>query len=133
MTLRGFDPNEVIEFIPETDNNALSDNPCVVGVHFVSYAKQLKYSRLITFRTKNVNNVAKAVEATHGVQKKQFMDNVVFINNFEVKINGEYKEVGEDRELIEYFYDHEDTELIEEIVKTMDSKSKLTEKQVKNS
>jgi hypothetical protein len=133
MALRGFDPDEVIEFIPEYANNSNSDNPVIVGTKFVSYAKQKHYGRLIAYRTKNLNNVAKVLEGQHGVQRKQFLDNIVFIKNYEIVKNGEPLEVGDNRERIEHFYDHEDSELIEEIITTMESKSKLTEKQRKNS
>ncbi len=122
MALVGFDKDEIIDYVPECDGNRDSDDPCVVRLKFVPYSKVSMYARMIEAQTKGKMN--KYAEVTQTIQKKQFMNSVESISGYVVS----KKEVTTPEE----FYETADTELVLEIVKAMESQSKLDEGQRKN-
>lgn len=125
MALISFDPDTIIDYIPACGGNRDSDDPCVVKLRFVPYSKVQHYSRVLAARTKSVTDPSRVVEITQGVQKKQFCDSMESIHGYYV---GE-KEVTDPEE----FYRTADTELVLEVVRAMESQSKLSESQRKNS
>jgi len=124
MAIISFDPDGIIEYMPAYGGNRDSEDPCVVGIRFVSYSKIQHYSRVISAKTKGVTDPSKITEVTQGIQRKQFVENVENIVGYFVGS----KEVTEPGE----FYDTADTDLVLEIIQAMESVVKLTEGQVKN-
>ena len=125
MGLKGFDKDEVIDFVPEYGGNREDKDPTIVRLKFVPYSKVQHYARVIASRSKDAKSSAKLAEITQGVQLKQFVECVEGIENF--SING--REVTDPAE----FYDTADTELVIEIIRAMENQNKLTEGQRKNS
>ncbi len=124
MAIISFDKDAVVDYIPAYGGNRDSDDPCVVKMKFVPYSRVQDYSRLIVARTKGINDPLRATEVTQSVQRKQFVDNIEAVHNYFV---GEEEVVDAGR-----VYDTADTEFIIEIIRAMESHSKLTEGQVKN-
>ena len=124
MAIISFDKDTPIEYIPEYGGNRNSDDPCVVTLKFVPYSKVQVYSKLIAEKSRKINDSSKTSEVVREVQKKQFVDSVEKVSGFFVS-SKEVIDAGE-------FYDCADTELIIEILKAMESASKLSEGQRKN-
>ncbi len=124
MAIISFDPHRVVDYIPEYNGNRESDNPCVVRLRFVPYARVQHYSRILAGRTSGVSDPLRITEITQEVQKRQFVENVEEILNYYV---GE-REVRDPEE----FYETADTDLVVEIIKAMESHARLTEGQRKN-
>lgn len=125
MAIISFDKDTLIDYIPEYGGNRDSIDPCIVRLKFVPYSRVQHYSRLISARGKGVLEASKITEITQQVQKKQFMDSVDSIESYYVG----------DREITDpaEFYETADTDLVIEIIKAMESHSKLSEGQRKNS
>ncbi len=124
MAIISFERDTVVDYILEYGGNRDSEDPCVVSLRFVPYSRVQHYARIIAARTKGVMDHARITEITQGVQKKQFVENVESISNYYV---GE-REVTDAGEL----YETADTDLILEIIKAMESASRLTQGQIKN-
>ncbi len=124
MAIISFDPDTIIDYLPEYGGNRDSVDPCVVRLRFVPYSRMHHYSRLISARTRGENDQSKVVEVAHSIQKKQFIENVESISGYFV----EEREVTGAEEL----YETADTKLVLEIIKAMESHSRLTEGQRKN-
>lgn len=119
MALKGFDRDEIIDYVPEYSNNRDSDDPCIVRLKFVSFAKVQGYAREIDARVKNKgSNVTKITQA---IQKKQFTESVESISGYFIQD----KEVTSAEE----FYETADTDLVLEVCRAMESQSKLNEGQ----
>lgn len=125
MAIISFDPDAIIDYVPAYGGNRESSTPCVVRTRFVPYSRVQHYSRMIAARAKGVSDPAKVTEVTHEVQKKQFTDTVESVVNYFV---GD-REVTDPAE----FYDTADTDLVMEIIRAMESQSRLTGGQRKNS
>lgn len=123
MAIISFSKDTLVDYVPEYGGNRQSDDPCVVRLRFVPYSKVQEYSRQIQARAKG--DVAKAIDAAQGVQKKQFVENVESVSKYYVA----GKEVTDPAE----FYETADTELVLEIIRATESSAKLTEGQRKNS
>ena len=119
MALKGFDRDEIIEYVPEYSNNRDSDDPCIVRLKFVSFARVQGYAREINARVQNKgSNVTKVTQA---IQKKQFVESVQSVSGYFIQ----------DKEVTgaEEFYETADTDLILEVCRAMESQSKLDEGQ----
>ncbi len=125
MAIISFDRDECVDYVPAYSGNRDSEDPCIVRLRFVPYSRVQYYSRIIAARTKGITDPAKVAERTQGVQKKQFVDNVEDIESYFVGVR-EVTEPGE-------FYDTADTDLVIEVIQAMESQSKLSEGQRKNS
>lgn len=131
MARTGFDPNEVIEWIPPGEE--VDNKPFTVLMTHVSYKMVQKYSKMIAARvaaqSKGMRDMARLTEvrtaAEEEVQKIQFCENVKGIKNYFVQ-GREIIDAGE-------FYDKADTADVTEIIQVMESSAKLSEGQVKNS
>ncbi|HHL40893.1 MAG TPA: hypothetical protein ENJ37_10340 [Deltaproteobacteria bacterium] len=124
MAIISFDPDTIIEYVPEYGGNRDSDEPCVVRLRFVPYSRVQHYSRILAARTGGVSDPLKAAEAGQAVQRRQFVENVEQVSGY--YIGG--REVTDPAE----FYDTADTELVLEIVAAMESQARLSEGQRKN-
>lgn len=124
MAIISFDKESVIDYIPEYGGNRDSMDPCIVSLRFVPYSRVQDYSRLLAARTRGVSDPVKVAELTQHIQKKQFVENVENVRGYYV---GEAKvtEPGE-------FFDTADTDLVLEVIRAMESASRLTEGQRKN-
>lgn len=127
MAIISFDPDVVVDYVPEYAGNRNSADPCIVSLKFVPYSRVQHYARLIAARGKGSGagvDQAKITEISQEIQKKQFVESVA-------KVSGYY--IGE-REVTEpdEFYDTADTELVIEIIKAMESQQRLSEGQRKN-
>lgn len=125
MAIVSFSKNKLIDYVPEYAGNRDSADPCIVQIKYVPFSKVQDYGRIITTRAKGVNDPIKLKEIYQEIQKRQFCENVEGVINYLV----------DDREVkdAETFYETADTELIIEIIKAMESMSKLSEGQRKNS
>lgn len=124
MAIVSFDREAVTDYLPKYSGNRDSDDPCIVRLKFVPYSRVQHYSRVLAARTKGTTNPSKITEVGQAVQKKQFIESVEAVSGYYV---GE-REVTEPGE----FYETADTELVIEIIRAMESASKLTEGQRKN-
>ncbi len=124
MAIISFDPDTIIDYMPEYGGNRDSVDPCVVRLKFVPYSRMHEYSRQISALTRGLTNQSKVAEAAQSIQKKQFVENVESVSGYFV----EAREVTG----AEVFYETADTELVLEIIKAMESHSRLTEGQRKN-
>ena len=124
MAIISFDKDTLVDYIPEYGGNRNSADPCVVRLKYVPYSRVQHYSRMIAARAKGLSDPQKMTDVSQQVQRSQFVDNVD-------SISGYY--VGE-REVISpaEFYDTADTDLVIEVIKAMESHSRLTEGQRKN-
>lgn len=125
MAIISFDKDAIIEYVPAYGGNRESDNPCVVRLKFVPYSRVQHYAKILSARAKNLNDASKMAEAGQEIQKKQFTESVEAVSGYFI---GE-KEITDPSE----FYNTADTELIIEIIRAMESQSKLSEGQRKNS
>ena len=125
MAIISFDPEDIIDYIPEFGGNQDSDDPCIVRLRFVSHARIQHYGRIIASKIKGTSDPVKINERTEGVQRKQFVENVDSISGYIIK----GKEITDPGEV----YDTADATLIFELIRAMESASKLSEGQVKNS
>jgi hypothetical protein len=124
MAIISFDPDSVVDYIPEYGGNRDSDDPCVVSLKFVPFSKVQHYTRIASARANGVSDKSKIAEITQSIQKKQFTENVETVAGYYV----ESREVTDPEE----FYDTADTDLVLEVIRAMESHSRLTEGQRKN-
>ena len=124
MAITSFDPDTLIDYVPNYAGNRGSDDPCLVSLKFVPYARVQHYARLIAAKQKGSADATKLTEVSQEIQKKQFVESVDKISGFFI---GD-REVTDSDE----FYETADTELIVEIIKAMESQQRLTEGQRKN-
>lgn len=124
MGLVGIDKDEIVEFIPEYGGNRDSDDPTIIKLKFVSYAKVQKYARMIATRAKGSRDDTKIARVSQDVQKIQFVENVEGILNYTVG--------GREVTDADEFYETASTALIIEIIKAMEDDTKLKEGQRKN-
>lgn len=124
MAIVSFDRDSIIDYIPEYGGNRESLDPCIVSLRFVPYSRVQEYSRLLAARTRGLADQARIAELTQSVQRKQFVENVECIQGYYV---GEMRisDPGE-------FYDTADTDLVLEVIRAMESNSRLSEGQRKN-
>ena len=120
------DENEIIEYIPEADRG--DDDPLVVKMKFCPYGRVKYYSTMIGRRSKGIKNMERLAEVQREVQKQQFTDNVVEVENFFVMKGKKKTAVTDAAE----FYDKAPADLIYEIIGAMEDDSKLTEGQKDN-
>lgn len=126
MAIISFDKDAIIDYVPEYGGNRESDNPCVVRLRPVPYSRVQEYSRLLAARsTAAKGDATKMSDTVQALQKKQFTENVESVSGYFV---GE-REVTDP----ECFYKTADTDLVIEILRAMESMSKLSEGQRKNS
>ncbi len=121
MAIVVFDPDEVIDYIPKQERN--SDNPCVIKMKYVPYGKVGKYANIIAQKSRGKLPDG-VLEVQHEVQKQQFCDNVVEVENFFVGT----KPVKDPSD----FYELAPATLIYEIIGAMESHARLSEGQRKN-
>lgn len=124
MSIVSFDKESIVDYIPEYGGNRESSDPCVVSLRFVPYSRVQEYSRLLAARTRGVADSVKVTELTQHVQRKQFVENVenisgYFVGSMKVTSPGE-------------FFDTADTDLVLEVIRAMESASRLTDGQRKN-
>ena len=124
MAIISFDPDTIIDYLPEYGENRDSADPCVVRLKFVPYSRMYHYSCLVSAKTRGVNDQSKVMDAAYSTQKKQFVENVESISGYFV----EAREVTGAEE----FFETADSKLVKEIVNAMESHSRLTEGQRKN-
>ena len=124
MAIVSFDKESVIDYIPECGGNRESLDPCIVSLRFVPFSRVQEYSRLLAAKTRGIADQARVAELTHQIQRKQFVENVEGIQGYYV---GEKRvtDAGE-------FYETADTDLVIEVIRAMESNSRLTEGQIKN-
>lgn len=124
MAIISFDREALIDYVPAYGDNRDSEDPCVVRLKFVPFSRIQHYSRLIAARSNGASDPIKTAEIGREVQKRQFVENVVEVENYFVG-DRMVKDAGE-------FYETADTELVIEVIRAMESHSKLTEGQRKN-
>jgi hypothetical protein len=120
------DESEIIEYIPEDDRG--DKDPLVIKMKFCPYGRVKYYSEMIGRRSKGVRNTTKIAEIQREVQKQQFTDNIVGVENFFVIKGGKQTPVTDASE----FYEKAPADLIYEIIGAMEDNSKLTEGQKVN-
>ncbi len=125
MAIISFDRDVLIDYIPAYGGNRESEDPCVVRLKFVPYSRVQEYSRLLAARASGAaGDAVKTVNLSQSVQKKQFVENVASVSGYYI---GEREVSG-----AEDFYESADTELVTEIIRSMENIHKLSEGQRKN-
>lgn len=125
MAIISFDKDAVIDYVPSYGDNRTSDDPCVVRIKYVPYSRVQHYARILSAKTHAEKDMTKIAEITQGVQEKQFIDNVESVSGYFIGDN----EVTDAKD----FYATADTDLVIEVIRAMESQSKLSEGQRKNS
>jgi len=136
MAIISFDKDAIIDYVIEYGDNRDDKNPCMVGISFVSNGRVMEYAKQLQsqiaaksrgVRPEKISGIQSEVALK--IQKKQFIDNISYVKNFSlIGKDGKPKkceDVGE-------FYENVDSEIVYEIIKAMESASKLTDGQVKN-
>lgn len=123
MAIISFDSEEIIDYVPSYAGNRDSEDPCIVKLKFIPYAKVQKYAKMISTQAAG-KSARKQMDISQSVQKKQFMDSVESVSGFIV--NG--KSITDPGEL----FDKADTEIIIELIQAMENSQKLDEGQAKN-
>lgn len=131
MARIGYDPEDVIEWVPPGEEN--EDKPFTVSMTHVSYKAVQKYSKMIAARaaaqSKGIRDMSKLTEvraaAEVEIQKIQFCEHIKGIRNYFIG--------GREITDVEEFYEKADLSDITEIIQAMESSSKLSEGQAKNS
>lgn len=123
MAIISFDSEEIIDYVPSYAGNRDSEDPCVVKLKFIPYAKVQKYAKMISTQAAN-KSARKQMDISQSIQKRQFMDSVESVSGFIV--NG--KSITDPGEL----FDKADTEIIIELIQAMENSQKLNEGQLKN-
>lgn len=124
MSIVSFDKESVVDYIPEYGGNRESSDPCVVSLRFVPYSRVQEYSRLLAARARGVADPMKVAELSQHVQKRQFVENVENVSGYFVGAT-KVTNPGE-------FFDTADTDLVLEVIRAMESTSRLTDGQRKN-
>ena len=124
MALISFDKDTVIDYVPEYANNRDSDDPCVVRLKFVSYARVQHYARMISAKANGKGGQKRGAEIVQEIQRRQFTENVESVSNFSID--------GVDITDPSDLYDTADSDLIVEIIQAMESSYRLSEGQLKN-
>lgn len=125
MGITLFSKGQEIDYIPQYGGNRDSSEPAIVRLRYVPYEMVLAYGRQIAARTKVMKDQNRAIEVTHEIQKKEFIENVAGVSGFH----------SGDRELTtaEDLWEHAPAELINELIQAMEDAAKLSEGQRKNS
>ncbi len=125
MGITLFTKGQEIDYVPQYGGNRDSGDPAIVRIKYVPYEMVLAYGRQIAARTRVIKDQTKAIEVTHEIQKKEFIENVISVSGFNA--GGSAITTAED------LWDHAPTELINEIILAMEDAAKLSEGQRKNS
>lgn len=125
MAITLFSKGQEIDYIPRYGGNRDGIDPAIVRLRYVPYEAVLAYGRQIAARTRVLKDQTKAVEVTHEIQKKEFLENVASVSGFHVD--------GKEIATAEDLWEHAPTELINELILAMEDAAKLSEGQRKNS
>ncbi len=125
MGITLFTKGQEIDYIPQYGGNRDGIDPAIVRLKYVPYEMVLAYGRQIAARTRILKDQSKAVEVTHEIQKKEFLENVVSVSGFSAG--------GVEITSAADLWDHAPTELINELILAMEDAAKLSEGQRKNS
>lgn len=123
MAIISFDSEEIIDYVPSYAGNRDSEDPCIVKLKFVPYAKVQKYAKMISTQAAN-KSARKQMDISQSIQKRQFMDSVEGVSGYRVG-SKDITDPGE-------FFDVADTEIIIELIQAMENSQKLDEGQLKN-
>lgn len=125
MGITLFTKGQEIDYVPQYGGNRDSCDPAIVRLKYIPYEMVLAYGRQIAARTRVLKDQSKAIEVTHEIQKKEFLENVVSVSGF--KADGAELTTAAD------LWEHAPTELINELILAMEDAAKLSEGQRKNS
>ena len=123
MAIIGLRKGQIIPYVPEADRMNDTD-PCTVHIRYVPNAVVQDGARKIAAGLKNANDPKLLMAVQQAAQKRQFIDNVVNIENY--SIGGQAVTAAEE------FYEAADVALIQEIIRAMENADRLTEGQRKN-
>ncbi|MCK5235479.1 MAG: hypothetical protein KAR06_00725 [Deltaproteobacteria bacterium] len=123
--IQSFEKGAEVRYVPEYGSNRLSKQPCVITLKYVSHARAQEYSRLMASRVKSIHDPEEIAKLGHGLQKEQFLENVVGIEGYALN--------GEECDSTERFYDTAPPALIKELCRAMEDAFTLSEYQEKNS
>jgi hypothetical protein len=124
MAIIGLKPGAVIPYIPIAERGNETD-PCIIHIKYLSNPQVRDYAVRITKATKNTTSPESAVEKGLDVQRQQFIENVVKVENYT-------QADGTQILTAEQLYDAGDQALIREITQAMESIALLTNGQRKN-
>ena len=124
MAIISFDPDTIIEYVPEYGGNRDSDEPCVVRLKFVPYSRAQHYQRVLDAALRDVRDADRAADIRARETRKQFVECVESVSNYYI---GE-REVTSPGE----FYDSADVALILEVMQALTDAQRLSEGQRKN-
>ena len=131
MAIIAFDPDEILEYIPECDRD--SKDPCIVKMKYLPVGRSKQYAKRVEQLSSGLNKGGKNFHEKVGgierrVQKEQFTDNVVSVEGFYIMKAGKKKKITDPAE----FYESADVGLIAEIISSMQDSGKLEEGQQSN-
>ena len=70
MAIISFDPEVLVDYVPEYGGNRNAADPCVVTLKFIPYSRVQHYARLIAARGKGAGDAVKLTEVSQEIQKK---------------------------------------------------------------
>ncbi len=125
MAIIGFKPGTVIPYVPVAERGNDKD-PCTVHIKYVANPQTQDYAVRLTRATKGATSQDIAVAQSLDLQKQQFCENVVKVENYKLLDGTEVTTAAE-------LYENADPGLIKEILVAMESVALLTKGQRKNS
>ena len=111
MGICSFSKDTVVDYVPEYGDNRMSENPCVVGLKFISFGEAREQQKLLAARTQRIDTQEKSMAIAQSLQKEQFVKHVASITNYDVD-GEEVTDPGE-------FYMTAPADLITEILEAM--------------
>ena len=134
MGIVSLNKNAVVRYKPSYGGNRSSKekNPTIVGIKPMTHLAIAENTKLISEKLKEGDGSAENYTVvTQEVQKKQFIDNIDFVENgFRTDDNGDVVPIPEKD--IALFYESIDDDYLKELVGAMESHTRLSEGQVKN-
>lgn len=125
MAIIGLKPGAVIPYVPVSERGNETD-PCIIHIKYLSNPQVRDYAVRVTKATRNTTTPESAVEKGLDVQRQQFIENVVRVENYSLPD-------GTQVTTAEQLYDNGDQSLIREVIQAMESVALLTAGQRKNS
>ena len=125
MAIIGFNPDEIIEYIPKCERAFVAKDPdkvCSFGISHIPHTQVLTYSQLISKKSnKQTPDVVGQVLADS--QKSQFINHIKWVKNYVVD--------GKELKTAAEVYEVADSDLIHELITAMETRSVLSEGQKK--
>lgn len=124
MGITSFSPKTVIDYVPEYGDNRETENPCIVGIRFISFGEAREQQKMLASRSHRADTHEKSMAVAQALQQEQFVKHIDYVKNYDVD-GEEVTDPGQ-------FYMTAPADLITEVLEAMQDSSKLSGGQLKN-